>query len=241
MPNPHTTAAAPAGRCQITAPPQVRRDALDLLTAHRTANPDRPMPLVDWQCVRGEHDQGDPHAAMPYGTAGPTIRFDAPPTLLPDRAAELLNRPGTTAVRVDHGDELLLLMPDADTDLADQAARTLAAAYPTVSFLVLAGITGAVVMPRGCPPACAEGHTYTGRCELRVQWADATRADAAPAAAATPPGPPLPEVDERLVDRLRAAGDHWGPTGVARVAARLAGGRLVDADQAEQGDTAAGR
>jgi hypothetical protein len=58
-------------------------------------------------------------------------------------------------------------MPHDDTGTAERAASTLAELYPSVSFLVLAGITGAVVMPRrdGCTPACSEGHTYGPGCQ----------------------------------------------------------------------------
>ena len=61
---------------------------------------------------------------------------------------ELIESPGTTCVHVTDGDELLLLMPEADdTGAIEQATQALADLFPTVTFLVLQGITGAVLMP----------------------------------------------------------------------------------------------
>lgn len=104
------------------------------------------------------------HARLLTLTAGfeqPTVDGDEQPEPAEPRHAdpedvrrliELVERPGTTAVRVNDGDELLLLMPETDDDNRIAAAsQALADLFPTVTFLVLAGITGAVVMPRRKP------------------------------------------------------------------------------------------
>lgn len=70
------------------------------------------------------------------------------------RLIELVDRPGTTAVLVNDGDELLLLLPDeGDPARTAAASNTLTQLFPTVTFLVLSGVTGAVLMPKRQKPA----------------------------------------------------------------------------------------
>jgi hypothetical protein len=77
----------------------------------------------------------------------------ADPPLAPEVALRrLLDTPGSTAISVNDGDELLLLMPEADEATVTQATAALAELFPTVTFLVMCGITGAVVMPRRYTP-----------------------------------------------------------------------------------------
>ncbi|MEV4122872.1 hypothetical protein [Micromonospora sp. NPDC049645] len=232
-------------RCRAAAPTSVRRAAEQQLAAYRTANPDRPDLPRDWQCVRD--DTTGPHLAMPLGIAGPSIRFDAEQPATRADLDELLARPGVAVVRVEHGDELLMLMPHDDTDTAERAATTLAELYPAVSFMVLAGITGAVVMPRreGCTPACSEGHTYAPGCEQYIGAPAGTAPDGPEKgdAAADQPCRAQQLVDElradddydgRLIDGLADLGRRWGPWGVARAAAFLTGTTLArDADARE--------
>lgn len=249
-------------RCTTEAPKDIRDAARGTLVEYGIAE----RVDLDWQCCRAAPHGRDHHLAMPAGPGGPGIRFDPPPWLPYADLAELLARPGTTAVQVEHGDELLLLLPDADTATTEAAAQTLVDAFPTVSFLLLSGITGAVVMPRrGCSPACSEAHTYDNHCRAQLgpvtlAPVDVDQADeyhaagvyCGEAAHCTPPYPEaLPgtlypqsnaqrlvdelladaDVDPRLTRLLADAGRSWGPTGVARAAARLAGTTLArDAD-----------
>jgi hypothetical protein len=69
------------------------------------------------------------------------------------RLIELIDRPGTTAVVVNDGDELLLLLPDeGDPARTAAATATLTQLFPTVTFLLLCGVTGAVLMPKRQTP-----------------------------------------------------------------------------------------
>lgn len=232
-------------RCAHRAALDVRRAAQPTLDAHRAARPFDPEVLLDWRCARGEHDPAEQHLATPLGPSGPSIRFDTSDG--PQTLDELLARPGVAVVRVEHGDELLVLMPHDDTDTAERAATTLADLFPSVAFLVLSGVTGAVVMPRrdGCTPACAEAHTYLPGCAqyIAAPAGDIDQADAEPEqgdAAAEQPSRAQQLVDELhasdeyddlLVDALADLGRRWGPWGVARAAAYLTGTTLArDAD-----------
>lgn len=96
-------------------------------------------------------------AAPAPGEAG--LAAAAPQHADPDdvrRLIDLVQQPGTTAIHVNDGDELLLLLPEADDKAVERSAQALADLFPTVSFLVLAGVTGAVVMPRRPEPTYDE-------------------------------------------------------------------------------------
>jgi hypothetical protein len=82
--------------------------------------------------------------------------YAAPPRRHADPAdvralIELIDRPGTSCLHIADGDELLLLMPEGDDATVEQATRALSDLFPTVTFLVLQGITGAVAITRAGP------------------------------------------------------------------------------------------
>lgn len=126
---------------ELVQPPRPAGDATEHLTRM----------LADGEAVPPLAVQGVAHPAPP---AGPV-----------EDLVDQLARRGAAAIRVTDGDELLLLMPDAgeqgQADV-DKAAESLAALFPTVTFLILQGITGAVAMPRR-PAAPAPTPAYVHR------------------------------------------------------------------------------
>lgn len=76
-----------------------------------------------------------------------------------DTLVELIDAPGTTCLHIADGNELLLLMPEGDDTMVEQATQALADLFPTVTFLVLQGVTGAIVMPPRTADAPSPGDT----------------------------------------------------------------------------------
>lgn len=144
------------GTCPTCSGPS--RVTVGMVCQHCGTDYDPPADDPDTYHERGVYCGEPAHCFEPYPGADPGTPYPAEPAPAPApmpradpddvrRLIEIVQAPGTTAVHVNDGDELLLLLPDADEKAVETSAQALADLFPTVTFLVLAGVTGAVVMP----------------------------------------------------------------------------------------------